>query len=410
MRYLFFPIEIGIAHASRSLAIAEKLQEAGHEVIFALPKKRHALYESSPVKLTEIPAISDSEGVQLIAEFRNRDRAIDLIKSERSLIKKYKPDWCVVDYRLTAVVSSIQETVPFMYVTGSGGLAFGSHLPNPLLPSVVYSLSKPLVRIFVNFMLGIYFSSLEDASESTGERVSLRKHFETIPHIVPEIPEYLPSLREDLQIAYVGHLRWDGFKSKKPEWLSRIHPDGKTVYLTFGGTGFDKEKLIRLANRLVDEGLRVIVSSSSIADPSEFPKHKNLFVERYLSGEDVSKCVDVVVCHGGYGTIIEAAMAGKPVVCIPFNPDQLLHALRFRELHFGEVPISIGPKDYINFALADLEKVELMGKRADVERIIQTTKNVLKNYDSYTKHIKPFAKKYKDYEKNINLPELIESF
>jgi UDP:flavonoid glycosyltransferase YjiC (YdhE family) len=387
MRYLFFPIEIGIAHVSRSLALAEKLHAAGHEIIFALPRSKQELYKSSPVKIVEISPISNKDGVALIQEFFKKDSVVKMIKNERELIQKYKPDWCVVDFRLSAIISSIQENVPFMYVTGSGGLPFGCRMPNPLMPQFIYTVSRPIVETIVKHMIDKFFISLENASAESGERVRLGNYFDKIPYIVPEVPLYLPSLKDGLQIAYIGHLNWNGFKTKKPAWLNDIQPDGKTVYLTFGGTGFDEDKLVRLAEQLLDKGLRVIVSCSSIADPKDFPKNPRLFVERYLPGFEISKKVDIVVCHGGYGTIIEAIMAEKPVVCVPFNPDQMLHSLRFREMGLGEVAVKIKPKDYVSLMTADFEKFEKIGKAAVIEEVVKTTMKVLENKEKYVKAI-----------------------
>ena len=46
---LFFPVEIGLAHSCRSLAIAEELQARGHRVIFALPKRKQTIIRNSPI-------------------------------------------------------------------------------------------------------------------------------------------------------------------------------------------------------------------------------------------------------------------------------------------------------------------------------------------------------------------------
>jgi hypothetical protein len=40
---LFLPIEVGLAHITRSLAVAEVLADKSHKVIFALPKRKHSL-------------------------------------------------------------------------------------------------------------------------------------------------------------------------------------------------------------------------------------------------------------------------------------------------------------------------------------------------------------------------------
>ena len=406
MRFLFFPLEVGIAHVARSLALAEELQKTGHDIVVALPRIKQSLFASSKVQMIDISPVSPIQNIRAINTFKNKDKVAEMIEHEKKLLKKYKPDYCVVDFRLSGVVSAAQLNIPIMYITGSGGLPFGCQLPNPGWAGAIDDMSKPLINYVVQHMKYQYFKVLQQASAKTGEALDINSILEKVHYIIPEIPSYLPSLRHDLHISYTGPLMWDGFKTKKPEWMHEIEPDGKTVYLTFGGTGFDKRKLIKLAHHLLEEGLRVVVSSSFIADPHEFPKNKNLFVERYISGLDISKRVDAVICHGGYGTVTEAALAGKPVISIPFNPDQSLHALRFKELHLGEIAVKFGLKDFIHLSQNDWLKFEMIGKSASVNNVVKIVKKVLSRPEYYRSHIKDFSQKLEEQRSQFNVREL----
>ncbi len=91
---------------------------------------------------------------------------------------------------------------------------------------------------------------------------------------MPEIPEYLPPVNKSLNINYLGPILWNGFEQKSPQWLKDIKPDGKTIYISFGGTGYDSRKLVDLSIVLIEKGYRVVVSASNIVDISAFPQKK----------------------------------------------------------------------------------------------------------------------------------------
>jgi hypothetical protein len=75
--------------------------------------------------------------------------------------------------------------------------------------------------------------------------------------MVPEPAKYTPSSSKRIQPYYVGPLQWHDFNQVLPPWFDSICPDGKTIYLTFGGTGLNKSLLINIAKQLVNEGFRV---------------------------------------------------------------------------------------------------------------------------------------------------------
>ena len=47
---LFLPIEVGVAHITRSLAIAEDLHMRDYAVLFALPKRKQSLFAKTPLR------------------------------------------------------------------------------------------------------------------------------------------------------------------------------------------------------------------------------------------------------------------------------------------------------------------------------------------------------------------------
>jgi UDP:flavonoid glycosyltransferase YjiC (YdhE family) len=60
--------------------------------------------------------------------------------------------------------------------------------------------------------------------------------------------------------------------------------------------------------------------------PSDVQVPPNVVVERYVDQREVFGRAAAVVSHGGSGTLLGAAMAGVPQVCIPIGADQFENA------------------------------------------------------------------------------------
>lgn len=397
---LFFPLEIGIAHIARSLALAEELHQRGYNVIFALPKRKQSLFKNTSVKMVDILPYAEIDSLGFLPQLQNADFLEKHTRAELKLFAKYKPDIVVVDFRLTALASARITNTPIVYVSGGGGLPYGSYIPN------FWHLPKPFRNVFSAIIQHLLWQQKKQflhrflhIGKSYGKQYDLPQFIRNMRYIVPEIPTYLPQVNQNITVSHVGLLEWRGFENlPSPGWLSKIKRNGKTIYITFGGTGFDKTKLVRLATTFVDQGFRVIVSTSVIAEPADFPQHPNLFVAKYLPGDAVCARVDAIICHGGYGTMMQAVKAGIPVIAIPFNPDQLLHALRFDELGLSKCIVKIDLTWCLSVVKLDWKNLLAMGKRIPVETIVSTLKEVLSEKEKYAQSMKKFAQKMSEYD------------
>ncbi len=162
--------------------------------------------------------------------------------------------------------------MPICFLTGSGGLPGGCHLPNLGIPKLIYTLIKPAIQKLIWNAKKPFYETIITVANQLGANVELNDLKTLLTYVVPEIASYLPNRDKNVKVNYIGPIFWNHFDDYQPDWLKNMKPDGKTVYVTFGGTGYDGEKLISLANSLVDLGYRVIVSTSTIADKNNFQK------------------------------------------------------------------------------------------------------------------------------------------
>ena len=120
-----------------------------------------------------------------------------------------------------------------------------------------------------------------------------------------------------------------GRRAAVPDWWDGSR--APLVYLTFGtvlGHMTRALDVYRIALRAV-AGLdvRVLLTVGRSVEPADLrPVPANVHVEQWVDQADVLGHADVVVCHGGSGTVFGALAAGVPLVVVPQFADQFANA------------------------------------------------------------------------------------
>jgi UDP:flavonoid glycosyltransferase YjiC (YdhE family) len=122
-------------------------------------------------------------------------------------------------------------------------------------------------------------------------------------------------------------------------WTWRLE-EAPTVYFTLG-TAFTLEAgdlFARVLAGLRELPVNVIATVGPHIDPGEFgPLPDNFRLERYLAQSLVLPHSDIVVSHGGSGSVLGALAHGLPSVLIPLGADQPFNAARCEALGVARV-------------------------------------------------------------------------
>jgi UDP:flavonoid glycosyltransferase YjiC (YdhE family) len=116
-----------------------------------------------------------------------------------------------------------------------------------------------------------------------------------------------------------------------PDWWPGV--GGPLVYVSFGGVlGHMTRAAAAFRTALAAvAGLeaRVLLTVGRAFEPAGLgPVPAHVHVERWVDQADVLARADLVVCHGGSGTIYGAVASGVPVVAVPMFADQFENARR----------------------------------------------------------------------------------
>ena len=94
---------------------------------------------------------------------------------------------------------------------------------------------------------------------------------------------------------------------------------------------------------LRDEPINLIVTVNHNQDPADFgPQPPNVRIARYLPQSLVFPHCDLLVTHGGSGTVRSAIRHGLPLVVVPIAADQPENARRCAALGLG---VAVAPDD-----------------------------------------------------------------
>ncbi|HEX5547917.1 MAG TPA: nucleotide disphospho-sugar-binding domain-containing protein, partial [Ktedonobacterales bacterium] len=107
------------------------------------------------------------------------------------------------------------------------------------------------------------------------------------------------------------------------------------------GTAFAsslREVFARVIAGLRDLPINLIVTVGRRLDPADFGEMPaNVHIERYIPQSLILPCCDLVITHGGSGSVMGALAHGVPLALIPLNADQPLNAERCVALGVGRV-------------------------------------------------------------------------
>jgi len=151
------------------------------------------------------------------------------------------------------------------------------------------------------------------------------------------------------------------------------HSSRLRVYATLG-TVFNSESgdlFERLLLGLADVDAEVLVTVGRDFDPADFgPQPDHVRVERFVPQAEVLRHTDLVVSHGGSGSLMAALAHGLPSVLLPLGADQPHNARRAEQLGLARTldAASVSPdaiRRTVNDVLHDRTMIDRARRVAD---------------------------------------------
>jgi UDP:flavonoid glycosyltransferase YjiC (YdhE family) len=150
-----------------------------------------------------------------------------------------------------------------------------------------------------------------------------------------------------------------------PDDVKNIPRDKPIIYFAMGSSG-TPEIIARIVESFEGKPYRVIAPVKNHLDKVPGVKTPtNVLVTDWLPAHEVNKLADLSLIHGGIGTVMTAAYAGKPVVGVGMQPEQVANlACLVRKGFAIRVPKSKNPSKKVQAAIQILLKDEEAKRKA----------------------------------------------
>jgi UDP:flavonoid glycosyltransferase YjiC (YdhE family) len=316
-------------HADPLVPIACAVTAAGHSAAFAGRRSGAAVAEAQGFTLFAIPAESAGSppaitpllGLDMEREYRVlRDFYAGLEARLRAtrileLIAEWHPDLIVCDeVDFGGMIAAERLGVPHatVLVTASGSFVRADVVAEPL-----------------NALRAEHGLSPDPEPAMPGGRLVVSPFPPSFRDPAYPLPPNALSIRPELVDPHSRKIAssWRSHSSERP-----------TVYLTLG-TVFNTESgdlFDRAISGLRELPIDLVVTVGRDIDPDAFgPQPEHVHIERYIPQSTLLPRCDLVVNHGGSGSVTGALSHGLPMVVIPMGADQSLNAARCEQLGVG---------------------------------------------------------------------------
>jgi UDP:flavonoid glycosyltransferase YjiC (YdhE family) len=139
-----------------------------------------------------------------------------------------------------------------------------------------------------------------------------------------------PSLRQTygapISTIPIRSLAYNESSAEVPAWLSRPRTRPR-VYLTLGTVSFGAvEVLSRAISEIASLDVDILVTVGPVGEPAALGAvPDNVHIERFVAQSAVLPLVDLIVHHGGTGTVLGALEVGLPQLLLPQGADQFFN-------------------------------------------------------------------------------------
>ena len=339
-RVLIFPMDLA-AHYLRCIELSKRLHDA--EIIFADSPKYRAYIEEAGYPVFEVENFDADEVIRCANEFKfdwMRPSTLDMVfDSQLEAIREYEPDAVIGDTAFTLRMAAEATGTRFVSLVNSYMTKYYRDARSVPRKHPGYKYSKMMPRrVFEGVSREIEQMSLIQIHEPfrrIRDRLGMRStrylldELEGDLNLVCDLPELFPLKNQPQNYEYVGPLFYSK-RENEEEAFSFLGEEAPRILVTAGSTG--NGEYFRVLEDPIFEGYRILATGGA----SRFLHGSNVYSKAFLNHCAVLPRIDVVICHGGNGTIYQALSFGVPVICFPSNFEQEWNSSQIKKMGYGE--------------------------------------------------------------------------
>ena len=337
---MVFPMELA-SHYLRCLELCRRLRQEFKVMIAYSPRFKNFI-ERTSLETFNVHNFDPEEVTSAAAEFDfswlNRKSIECVLNSQIDVVEEYRPEAVLGDTSLPLKMAAEKTGIRFIsllngYMTKyylftrkvsrtHPGYQYSRKMPSGVFDLLTRSIEHAMFRKIHEPFRAIR-RELGLSSQSY-----LLDELEGDLNLICDLPQLFPQKRLPPNYRFISPLFYRGDEDEREitDFIGDHHPN---MLVSMGSTGnWDK---IALLNDPIFERFKIIASgneSSTLRGP-------NVISRPFLNNVAVMDKIDILICHGGNGTIYQALSQGVPALCIPSNFEQEWNVQRIEELELG---------------------------------------------------------------------------
>lgn len=320
-----------MAHVGRPLILAQSLDPARHEVVFARPAGYAWMTAAAGFKVVDLVC---QDGATFARRLERGQPLYDFqvlrqyVEHDLALIDMIKPDVIVGDFRISLGVSARLRSTP--YITICDAYWSPERPLHPLLPVLGFTryvpipVSQGVFSMVAPLVLRLHAVPMERLRAHFGLPTlgyDLRRCYTDADlRLFANPPALFPEIKPSRVANFIGPIAWS-----PPDRvdLDFLQGDAPLIYVTMGSSG-DPRVLAALIPVLEESGAQVVVATAGKPLPAGIASARTRVFD-FLPGDQLCRRASLVVCNGGSPTTNQALCQGVPVLGIASNMDQFLN-------------------------------------------------------------------------------------
>lgn len=346
-RVLVIGDSMSLAHVARAIVVAHRLEEEGAIIVFATGAAHQALARKENFDVREVFCVAPEfahAAIRRGSHIFDYETLKRYVESDLALFREVQPDLVIGDMRLSLNISAELAGIEYWSILSGYLTRYYNAMQSPpkTFPAMRLlgdRISHGIFPFLKSLILRYYAINFRRYRRQLGLD-SINDILDVIAspyrNLIADLPRFIPCSSLPPHFEYIGPLIWEP-NLPDPEWLDRLHSDAPTVYVSMGSTG-DQNDLRRILICLRDAGWQVMTTTGphGKAPPG-------VFAATFARGSSLLRRSQLLICHGGSGTIYQAISEGVPIIGIATFHDQEINLERAQALRWG---IALDPIDW----------------------------------------------------------------
>jgi UDP:flavonoid glycosyltransferase YjiC (YdhE family) len=260
------------------------------------------------------------------------DSLLAAVHEDQRILRDISPNLVVGDFRVSLSISCRLLSIPYIAITDSYWSPYAQRpfpLPDLPLRKIGSGAAELLYRIFRPLAFALHARPINHIRQRFGLASvgwDLCHAYTDADHVMYcDVPELIEKRQLPRTHHHIGPIMFEP-DVPVPEWWNRV-PDQPCVYVSLGTSG--RRNLLRdILAALGTSSVNLLIAtagdptSSMLLDRTRYP---NVFSADFLPGMLTAARSELVICNGGSGATQQAMTAGKPVLGLASNMDQLMN-------------------------------------------------------------------------------------